>query len=815
MSKKIETVIQELKTHLKDYLRLQLGSDVDKKYFNCFKHNEDTPSMSFDPHRDNTIVHCFGCGESLDIFNCASHFEQLPENGTEWIKITIPTLCEKFGIEFETIDLDPQTKEILKLKKFWNDLSNIIKSQPHSDDLVDFISDRYISTEFIPMINEPYDFIDKKLQKLGWDKRFIKEQLTIGNEEDKKFPIIGEDLLSFLIEDKYGHAIGLISKNTKKDGPRYVNSHESLIYKKRESLLGLYTAVKNKNSDTLYIVEGPCDLMALHNYGITNAVALCGTAFSKQQINMIKLSGYRNLCFALDNDEAGFKATKKHLYEFAESLVGLSIFILDKLPDGIKDANDLISDLLEKNIVDDNFLDKKTHAIEWLISLHKDEDHSDDAIVKDLIQFITVEPTASRREFLASKIADTVNISLSSILEDIDFIRKNKGRERQDKIKAAVEKYADTVSEHPENSVVALAQHETELQEIEQEYQKAEVGSSYQTARYDALEEEFENEEENNSTFRMTKMKAFEEAFREGSTWTEGAVFYIGGRPNSGKTLVGWSLASDVLESDEKTIVVAHMTDDSYKRMLPRCKTLIADLLREADEPKLSIGMAASPKYRLNTAAEQMVYKRATDRLRQHLSDGKLFLLDNEDGPLLSVLDRQLKYIRSYDTNSKILILADGAHNYRDWGHLDQNTKMKNIAEAQMDIVLRHKACMLCTAEYRKNMTINPNEIKWPVDDDIADSRALTYRCQVVSHVYNDVNDRRDKASIFYKNGKRDKKEPRIIYYIGKNKLSSFKDKMAFDIDPFTVTLSPVHIDQAREDEELYLAKQNRKNDDE
>lgn len=812
---KIENVILELKPHLKDYLRVKLGNEVDRKTFNCYVHQENTPSMGFDPHTDNTVVHCFGCGARHDIFAAAAALEDLPKNGKEWITTTIPTLCKYFDIPFEVENLDPNTRELLKLKKFWNDFLSLAENTPLEDYAIEYLDSRSISNHLVPTISSSTETIVNALKAEGWERNYILEQISVGNG-DEKLPIASEDFLSFFITDRYGSPIGLVSRNLKQDKPKYINSQESLLYKKRESLFGIHQAIQSGKT-ILYIVEGPGDVMAFHNIGIQNVVALCGTALSAEQLTYIKMAGFRDICLYLDNDEAGISAVKKHIYNLKNQFLGLNIYIATTFPNDAKDVNDIVHDIFTANTeqealdtaINQYLLAIQTEAltlIDWLIGLHKEAKSSTDVMIKDILQFIAIEPTATKREYLGSILSEETDISLASILEDVDYVRKNKDKERIDRIEAATAKYIQSVSNDPLNATIHFAQHEQDLISIEQEYKKTEVGATYQVARFEALEEMLEKADPDSTNFKLTRFKGFAEALTGGSDPTVGTNILLGGRPNSGKTLLGSSFAVDVLLSDPDAIVGFHLTDDTYFRMLPRFKTLIAEQLRQPDEPKLSVGMAATPSFSLTTPAQKMVYERASKKLRELLRDGKLFLLDNEDGPILSVLDRQLKYIRGYDSTSKLLVLADGAHNYRDWSHLDQNTKMKNIAEMQMDIVIRNKCAMLCTAEYRKNLTIDPKKIKWPVDDDIADSRALTYRCQIVSHVYNDKNDRADDATIFHMvNGK---KKDRLIYYFGKNKISNWKEKMAFDIDPFTVTASPINIDQARQEEDSYIMSQ-------
>ena len=116
---------------------------------------------------------------------------------------------------------------------------------------------------------------------------------------------------------------------------------------------------------------------------------------------------------------------------------------------------------------------------------------------------------------------------------------------------------------------------------------------------------------------------------------------------------------------------------------------------------------------------------------------------------------------------------------------------------------------MIATAEYRKNMPMDTTKMKLPVDDDLADARALMYRPNIIFHVYNDIHDRKDHAEIFWKDSS-GKIYPRLMLHFTKNKISGFKEKLILDMDISNIFLTPVDPDQAREDAADYmLAKAN------
>ena len=111
---------------------------------------------------------------------------------------------------------------------------------------------------------------------------------------------------------------------------------------------------------------------------------------------------------------------------------------------------------------------------------------------------------------------------------------------------------------------------------------------------------------------------------------------------------------------------------------------------------------------------------------------------------------------------------------------------------------------MIATAEYRKNMPMDQSRFKLPVDDDLADARALMYRPNIIFHVYNDLHDRKDHAEIFWQD-QNGKAYPRLLLNFTKNKISGFKEKLVLDLDTTNIFLSPIDSEIARKESERYI----------
>ena len=107
-------------------------------------------------------------------------------------------------------------------------------------------------------------------------------------------------------------------------------------------------------------------------------------------------------------------------------------------------------------------------------------------------------------------------------------------------------------------------------------------------------------------------------------------------------------------------------------------------------------------------------------------------------------------------------------------------------------------------------MPMDHSKFKLPVDDDLADARALMYRPNIIFHVYNDLHDRKDHAEIFWKDVD-NKIYPRLLLHFTKNKISGFKEKLVLDLDITNIFLDPIDPETAREDTANFVSLKDSK----
>lgn len=118
------------------------------------------------------------------------------------------------------------------------------------------------------------------------------------------------DRIMFPIIDENGDVIGFGGRSIGSVEPKYLNSKESLVFKKKYTLYGINSAkTAIMKADSVMVVEGYMDVIAMHKMGICNVVGTLGTACTEYHIK--KLASYtKNIVFAFDNDDAGARATE-------------------------------------------------------------------------------------------------------------------------------------------------------------------------------------------------------------------------------------------------------------------------------------------------------------------------------------------------------------------------------------------------------------------------------------------------------------------------------------------------------------------------
>lgn len=340
--------IEEIKSRLdivdvvNDYVPLKRAGQSYKAC--CPFHKEKTPSFVVTPAIQR--YKCFGCGESGDALNFIQQMERV--DFAEALRIAADKAGYELKNEYSKKDtqLEQKQERLYELNslaaKYWN---YILKTHKAGKPGRNYLQKRKIRSEEIDLFQLGYAPKGTNLIPFLLKKGFTEEELiSAGLAVERKGNVIDKFRERFMmsIMDSKGRIVAFSGRITlpSEYAPKYLNSPETLVYKKGEILMGLHQAIESARSEKKIILEeGNIDLLSSHKVGVGNIVATGGTALTQKQVKLLKRYA-DTVLFAFDTDSAGIKALVKGI-EFAE-MAGISHRAVDLRPYG--DPDDLISD---------------------------------------------------------------------------------------------------------------------------------------------------------------------------------------------------------------------------------------------------------------------------------------------------------------------------------------------------------------------------------------------------------------------------------------------------------------------------------------
>src|SRR5215217_7404758 len=289
----------------------QRGQDF---WGNCPFHEERTPSFKVNP-RDK-LYYCFGCEASGDVFRFVEEKEGLD------FAAAVESLSERYGVELERENEDPQAEERRRRKaRLWELLERTSKyyerylwEAPKAEKARRYLEERGLEEEVlrrfgVGMAPSAWDQVLTGSQRAGFKvDELIAAGLLQKGRQGGHYDRFRNRLI-FPIRDQRGRVLGFGARALMPDAkPKYLNSPESELYRKSHTLYGIDRArgpiAKARRA---IVVEGYTDVLALHQAGVEEAVAIMGTAITPEQIQM--LAGLTEVVvLALDADRAGADA---------------------------------------------------------------------------------------------------------------------------------------------------------------------------------------------------------------------------------------------------------------------------------------------------------------------------------------------------------------------------------------------------------------------------------------------------------------------------------------------------------------------------
>jgi DNA primase len=306
----------------------------------CPFHTEKTASFTVDPAKQ--VFYCFGCGKGGNVFHFLMEVEHLtfPE--------AVERLARGAGVTLRYEGLSPGDRRVRSRRDSLYRANQLAAELYHrflleareAEPARKYLGSRGFSKEAVQEFGVGYapgypDFLLRRLAPELSPELLVEAGLalkdTSGHIRDRF-----RSRITFPVRDLAGRAVGFGARLLEGDGPKYLNSPETPVYRKGEMLYNLDRAkTAITSSGRAHVVEGYTDVMALQRGGVETGVATCGTALSEGHMRLLSRFAERAV-LAFDSDEAGARAAERAYGFFEQFPVEVLVLVL---PEGLDPAD--------------------------------------------------------------------------------------------------------------------------------------------------------------------------------------------------------------------------------------------------------------------------------------------------------------------------------------------------------------------------------------------------------------------------------------------------------------------------------------------
>lgn len=302
----------------------------------CPFHNEKTPSFTVYPATQS--FYCFGCGAGGDAITFVKKIENL-----DYLD-AVKALAQRAGLQMpqEGFDdsLSKRRRRILEMNREAARFYHSVLLSPEGKVGYDYYIGRALSAATINHFGlgfapNQWDALLKHMRAKGYQPAELVDAGLARKGQKGYYDNFRNRVMTPII-DVRGNVIAFGGRVLDDSKPKYINTGDTLVYKKTNELFALNFA-KDSKEDALILCEGYMDVIAMHQAGFTNAVAGCGTALTTEQVRLISRYA-KEVILTYDADEAGQKALQKAMTLFDQTDVKVRIPALV----GGKDPDEII-----------------------------------------------------------------------------------------------------------------------------------------------------------------------------------------------------------------------------------------------------------------------------------------------------------------------------------------------------------------------------------------------------------------------------------------------------------------------------------------
>lgn len=310
----------------------------------CPFHTEKSPSFSVSPSKG--VYHCFGCGEGGDAIGFLRKVEGLT------FAEAVERLARDAGVTLRYEGDTPAARRAASRRQALHDANEkaaelyhrVLMEGKEAEAARAYLQGRGIDADAartfgIGFAPEQRDFLLRRLAGDGLSPEILVEAGLAVRDGSGAVRDRFRGRVTFPVHDVSGRAIGIgarVLPGDREDGPKYLNSPETPIYRKGETLYNLHRAkgAASKSGEVI-VVEGYTDVIALAQAGIETAVATCGTALGEGHFRLASRFA-RRMVLAFDSDEAGARAAERAFAQIEAFPIQPVVLVL---PEGMDPAD--------------------------------------------------------------------------------------------------------------------------------------------------------------------------------------------------------------------------------------------------------------------------------------------------------------------------------------------------------------------------------------------------------------------------------------------------------------------------------------------
>ena len=414
----------------------------------CPFHSERTSSFCVYPH--NGSFYCFGCGTGGDVITflrLVEHYDYME---------AVKTLSEKAGMDFEISEEDNAVhhKKLLmyELNREAAKFYHKALYSPLGKEALEYLEKRGTSASAIKHFglgyspNNGYALVDY-FKKRGYNG----EDIILSNLAFKSRNLKETDRfrgrLMFPIIDIRGNVIAFGERTMGNDTPKYINTSDTMVFKKISNLFALNFA-KKSSENKLILTEGYMDVISLHQAGFTNAVAGLGTALTPNQVKL--MARYADeVLVSYDSDEAGQKAANRAISILKSNGINVKVITIPKAkdPDEYLRLQGKDGSFKFKNLIESSKNDTEYQILKIKANCNLDNPEDKIKYLTEASKILANCQNPIEREVYAMKLSSEIGINKSSILLQIEKYLKQKFKKHEKKEFKNIEKITSAVND--------------------------------------------------------------------------------------------------------------------------------------------------------------------------------------------------------------------------------------------------------------------------------------------------------------------------------------------------------------------------------